>query len=375
MSPRSPPEHPGTESATSLLSSMSAALGGGVLGPGDSFGAHPFRSRGGVAESGDGRSPIQPPPAPAPPPREAPRNSDDMRAPRRGPADARTGMPEPQSAEPGAKARGREVKLERLPLHGRHLRVVVEGGRETVSGNCHLASELVSGSSPYERGERAGRDGDEGVRRGEREGRRKHFQAELTSVAERRRKTGDAERGGVGGRGSVGVSSERKHVFLFESEDESSTMDYSEYHEGEGAKRAPSRYEKGGDGDASRRGDFEAFAVSGTARGSSRGSTRTGTCTPPSTTKPERYWPSSSRNAFGANSGGVGNLSIASTLESASPDRMTAPRSPSTPASCGSSSPCTSETSASGRPLSAEKRQFLMKVRAAAVHGNAHGFL
>lgn len=54
--------------------------------------------------------------------------------------------------------------------------------------------------------------------------------------------------------------------------------------------------------------------------------------------------------------------SIGSGMESVSP--VVTPKSPRTPVSCGSASPCASEASISttGRPLSAEKRQFLLRV-------------
>lgn len=54
--------------------------------------------------------------------------------------------------------------------------------------------------------------------------------------------------------------------------------------------------------------------------------------------------------------------SIGSGMESVSP--VVTPKSPRTPVSCGSASPCTSEASISttGRPLSVEKRQFLLRV-------------
>lgn len=57
-------------------------------------------------------------------------------------------------------------------------------------------------------------------------------------------------------------------------------------------------------------------------------------------------------------------LSAGSGMESVSP--LMTPRSPRTPASCGSTSPCASDGSFStslSRPQSAEKRQFLMRVR------------
>lgn len=56
-------------------------------------------------------------------------------------------------------------------------------------------------------------------------------------------------------------------------------------------------------------------------------------------------------------------LSAGSGMESVSP--LMTPRSPRTPASCGSASPCASDASFStslSRPQSAEKRQFLMRV-------------
>lgn len=54
--------------------------------------------------------------------------------------------------------------------------------------------------------------------------------------------------------------------------------------------------------------------------------------------------------------------SVGSGMESVSP--VVTPKSPRTPVSCGSASPCASEASISttGRPLSAEKRQFLLRV-------------
>lgn len=192
---------------------------------------------------------------------------------------------------------------------------------------------------------------------------------------------------GVGGAASSGVAgwtgdgrcgdSQRNStdsaVFVFESEDDSSTTDPSErdgmlaetsslavdtFHSGSGGSGVVSVGSGGGGVSCS--GWENAGGCGGGGGGGRfcrRGRWRTAAGTPPNAAlQPgeSNLMPSSRTMPVSTGSG----------VESVSP--LMTPRSPTTPASCSSTSPCASDGSFStslSRPQSAEKRQFLMRVR------------
>lgn len=182
---------------------------------------------------------------------------------------------------------------------------------------------------------------------------------------------GQGRSGAAGGRGSgdgrCGDGQRNSTVFVFESEDDSSTVDPSEreaetsslgvdaLHSGCGDRSVSSTGSGGGGG-------WEFPGVGGGGGAGSerfrRGRLKSVVGTPPNATlQPGEFnFLLSSKVPLSAGSG-MG-------MESVSP--LMTPRSPRTPASCGSASPCASDASFStslSRPQSAEKRQFLMRVR------------
>ena len=197
-----------------------------------------------------------------------------------------------------------------------------------------------------------------------------------------------AGRGSSGATGSAGAGwtgdsrcgegQRNSTVFVFESEDDSSTVDPSE-REGmfaETSSLAVDTFPGGGSGDRSvvsvgsgGSGGVGCSGWEGLGAGDGgaggarlcRGRWKSATGTPPNAVlQPGEFnlMMSSSRMPLSTGSG----------MESVSP--LMTPRSPRTPASCGSTSPCASDGSFStslSRPQSAEKRQFLMRVRLVSV--------
>lgn len=199
-----------------------------------------------------------------------------------------------------------------------------------------------------------------------------------------------AGRGGAGaaGGGGAGWTGDSRYgdghrnstdstVFVFESEDDSSTTDPSErdgilaetsslavdtFHSGSGGSGVISVGSGGGGASCS---GWEGAGGGGGGGGGGAGGGRlcrggrwkTAAGTPPNAAlQPGEFNLMLSSRAKPVSTG--------SGMESVSP--LMTPRSPTTPASCSSTSPCASDGSFStslSRPQSAEKRQFLMRVR------------
>ncbi len=176
--------------------------------------------------------------------------------------------------------------------------------------------------------------------------------------------------GGWTGDGRCGEGQRNSTVFVFESEDDSSNVDPSEkegmlaetsslaadtFHGGGSGDRSVVSVGSGGSGGAGCSGWEGIGPTEGCAR-LRRGRWKSTAGTPPNAVlQPGEFnlMMSSSRMPLSTGSG----------MESVSP--LMTPRSPRTPASCGSTSPCASDGSFStslSRPQSAEKRQFLMRV-------------
>lgn len=183
--------------------------------------------------------------------------------------------------------------------------------------------------------------------------------------------TGGGGGGGCAGDSWCGDGQRNSSVFAFESEDDSSNVDPFE-REGEGmlAEAYPVAVDAiytasgsggsgvisvgSGGGGMSYPGWEGAVGSGGGSAGCRRLRRATGTPTNATLQSGEFNLMLSSKVPLSAGSG----------MESVSP--LMTPRSPRTPASCGSTSPCASDGSFSNslsRPQSAEKRQFLMRVR------------
>ena len=192
-------------------------------------------------------------------------------------------------------------------------------------------------------------------------------------------------RGGARGAGRQAVGSDRrraggqgKSVFGFESEDDASNVDPSEadmilsdtsplamdsFNSGSGvgsiSVAGGGSVDRGSEGNGGGGGAWSSSWGSGVGGRRRRGRRQSQNGNNPSVNAPGA--PSQNSEFSLALSSKVSSLG--SGMESVSP--VMTPRSPRTPVSCGSSSPCASDASfstATGRPLSAEKRQYLMRV-------------
>ncbi|CAM9299990.1 unnamed protein product [Ectocarpus fasciculatus] len=166
--------------------------------------------------------------------------------------------------------------------------------------------------------------------------------------------TGGGCGGGYAGDSRCGDGQRNSSVFAFESEDDSSNVDPLE-REGEGM--IAEAYPVAVDAFYSASGGGGSGVISVGSGGGSAGCRRLrrATGTPTNATLPS--------GEFNLMLSSKVPLSAGSGMESVSP--LMTPRSPRTPASCGSTSPCASDGSFSNslsRPQSAEKRQFLMRM-------------
>ncbi|CAM9222292.1 unnamed protein product, partial [Hapterophycus canaliculatus] len=168
--------------------------------------------------------------------------------------------------------------------------------------------------------------------------------------------------GGGGGAAWAGDSRRRDGprngtAFAFESEDDSSTVDPSERETdgvlAEASHVVPDVFHSGGGGAGCS--GWEGMGGFGGGGRLRRGQWKAATGTPPN--------PALQSGDFNLMLSSRIPLSTGSGMESVSP--LMTPRSPRTPASCGSTSPCASDGSFStslSRPQSAEKKQFLMRM-------------
>lgn len=168
-----------------------------------------------------------------------------------------------------------------------------------------------------------------------------------------------ADRGGAGGTGRT------KTAFGFESEEDESNVADIAWEVGTAPAEAyptPAEALQGNDGGGFRLGSGGVGMDGGVAGAGSLGDPilREGLVGKAAGNPPQNRPVQPSAFTFLLSSRGPS--SQGSGMESVSP--LVTPRSPRTPVSCGSSSPCASETSL-GRCQSAEKRQFLLQVSSA----------